>query len=161
MQDRDFSIQIGDFLTKKSNSDTILFSDKFSTMLPQLSNWISCSIHINSGDEKTVLLTFSDVTRKETRDCDVCWAETELSWYINEILIKWYKDYDETRLKEDEISFSSRNEKVDVENILYELITSKEPVRHTCTKCGQNDDSDFSNNSQISEENSIKRTFNK
>gem|GEM_PF-5564754 len=71
-KDTNFTIKIHDFLSKKTLSDTVIFTNKFSTLLPQLKSGLSCEILIQAGDDKTFMMTIKDLTYITDSTCDIC-----------------------------------------------------------------------------------------
>lgn len=135
MKDSNFSIKIHDFLSKTTLEDTIYFSNKFSTNLPQLQDWISCEIFIQAWDDKTLFMTISNISISQKVECDVC-AETYTSQtLIEELYLKFYADTDEELLKENEINFSSKSWYIDLHDILVHEIMLAQNVKNSCKTC--------------------------
>ncbi len=156
MKDSNFSIKIHDFLSKKTLSDTVVFTNKFSTLLPQLKNGLSCEILIQAGDEKTFMMTIKNLRYSTTSMCDFCWEECEIDNIHDEIFLKFFGDCDEELLRENEIGFSLSDGDIDIQELLSQEIFLESDIQTLCTSCSKNAE----NKSPETEEgNSIKRVY--
>ncbi len=138
MKDSNFSIKIHDFLSKTSLEDTVYFSNKFSTNLPQLQDWISCEIFIQAGDDKTLFMTITNISVSQENACDVCSKTYSATTDIDELYLKFYADTDEELLKENEINFSSKAWYIDLHDILVHEILLAQDVKNSCKTCQKN-----------------------
>jgi hypothetical protein len=77
MKDTNFTIKIHDFLSKKTLSDVVVFSNKFSTSLPQVPDGIYCEVHIQAGDEKSFFVTIKHLEYHTKNTCDICNTSVE------------------------------------------------------------------------------------
>ena len=137
MKDSNFSIKIHDFLSKTTLEDTVYFSNKFSTNLPQLQDWLSCTIFIQSGDDKTLFMTITDIVSSQQKECDVCGESVVSSTIIDELYLKFYADTDEELLRENEINFSSKAWYIDLEDILVHEIILAQDLKNSCITCSK------------------------
>lgn len=138
MKDTNFVIKVADFLAEKIYEDTIYFSDKFSTSLPHLIKWISCSIFIQWGGDKTILLTITNIVYSQKHSCDICLEDYTQESKLQDLYIKCYADYDEWLLAEDEIVFDSKHGQIDLEKIFVQEIILQQEIQKVCTKCKNN-----------------------
>lgn len=134
-QDRNFIIRINDFLKSTTISDDLTFKQKFSTKLPHITWWISSNIHLQRGDDETAFVTLTKTSYTWEYQCDRCWEKKEITRSLRDINLWCYADYPLHQLKEDEISFSSRDWRLDLEQTFIEEITLDEPIKQLCTNC--------------------------
>lgn len=156
MKDTNFSIKVNDFLAWNAFADSIEFSDKFSTSLPQLHTWVACTISIKNGDDKTVFLDIYNTSYELQNHCDVCGQGYIQTKNIEHLFLKCYADYDENLLEEDELSFDSKYATIDLEDVLVQEIQLRDEIKKMCKTCEE------SSNSQVletPEQNNIKRVY--
>lgn len=152
MNDSNFTIKIHDFLSKKTLSDVVVFSNKFSTSLPQVPEWISCNVLIQAWDEKSFFITVQDLQYTIQTSCDVCEDKVTREKKPNDIFLKFFADCDEELLKENEYSFTWWEWYVDIEQILIQEIVLDQDISHMCKACSKDLES---KNDEIVHENSI------
>lgn len=139
MKDYVFKINIGDILQKSSRNDTILFSEKFSTFLPQLIDpGISCTIHIQWMDRHSLLLVISNPQASVSYACDKCLKEfTHILSFPKKEVTCLFEEW--SWEKEDDILYIHQKEKViDIEHYLVESFLLEEEVIHLCENCEKN-----------------------
>ena len=156
MQDTDFSLKVTDFIAGKSFEDSVKFSNKFSTSLPQLNNGVSCDIDIQWWWDKTILLTIRNLAYSQEHTCDVCTERFEETKTPEDFFIKCYADYNQWLLKEDEIIFDSKHWVIDLEDLFVQEILLDGSIKNVCKNCQQNEPQRIDGNIKG---NDIKRTF--
>lgn len=134
-KDNNFIIRVQDFLAGKTLQDTIEFKDKYTTKIQVLDTGINCIIHIQAWDDTTVLLDITDISYSLCLTCDICGEKYTSSQHIERIFLKCYTDYDSPQLDADEISFSSKHGRIDLENIFVQEISLQQNIQQKCSTC--------------------------
>lgn len=135
MKDSNFTIKIHDFLSMKTLEDTVVFSNKFSTSLPHIPDWVSCEIFIQAWDDKTFMLTIKHLYYFITPLCDVCASQIKKEVTHEDVFYKFFWNCDEELLKDNEISFPSWEWYIDLEPLLIQEIALKEQIKNVCKDC--------------------------
>jgi len=136
MKDHSFSIKISDLLNNPWTKDTVSFTDKFSTSLPQLvDKGITATINLMWLSSEEIDLEFLDVLATFQTSCDSCWQQCRHTVKIKETYAKWA--FSEDLQREDIIMITERTKSMDVENFLVETITLASPVVISCKECSK------------------------
>ncbi len=135
MQDHNFKVKIADLLKDSSHTDTIQFTDKFSTLLPQTQEGIQALISFHGGDNKTIFFLIEEASVLFTASCDRCGKEVKKELYIEDVDGKGYVDL----ISEDDdwatISINSKDGMMDIEDFLIQSLLLTDDISTVCEDC--------------------------
>lgn len=142
IQDHNFKVKIADLLKDSSHTDTIQFTDKFSTLLPQTQEGIKALISFHGGDDKTIFFLIEEASVKFTALCDRCGKEVKKELSIEDIDGKWYIDL----LPEDDdgstIWIDSKDGIMDLEDFLVHSLLLTDDISTLCEDCQKKADNE-------------------
>lgn len=129
-----YTIKVWDILHNLWVKDTLIFSNKFSTYIPQLvAPWMSFKATLQSLSDEQLLIYLQDISVPVETHCDHCWKGFQRIYSFDRIETKavlWTIDSDEY-----EIEIDNKNKTIDIEKWLWEYITVSLPVVKMCNNC--------------------------
>lgn len=140
MRNYNFKIPVADVLKESSTHDTIQFTEKFSTLLPQLIDpGISATIEIQGMDKSSLLITINKARASCLSDCDVCGKAQKynIEFQNKEIKCFFEKESPESVHDDDIVYIDPSHKVVDLEQFLVESFLLSDEVVHVCTNCEQ------------------------
>lgn len=139
MKDYKFSIKVSDLLKHSWTRDTIQLHNKFSTILPQVTDeWISANVELLWLDEKTLLLTILKANATIINTCDRCWKEYKETLSINNIEVKCFLEEERpyTYSTDDDILLiTKKDETINLEEVIVESLVLQRTVKSLCSEC--------------------------
>lgn len=139
MKDYKFSIKVSDLLQHSWHRDTIHLHNKFSTILPQISEeWINADLELIWLDEKTLLLTLIKANTSTINTCDRCGKEFNEQLEVSNLEIKCFLEEDRPHtyaVDDDILLINKKDETIDVENVIVEALVLQKSVKSLCSEC--------------------------
>lgn len=149
MKNYNFKIPVADILKESSIKDTILFTEKFSTLLPQLIDpGISIEMEIQWMDKTSLLITIKKGLAPCAYPCDRCWTTTTKDISLEEKQVKcFFEDTKNHTIEDDDIIYIDKNKKiVDLEIFLTQSFLLTDDLVHLCKNCAKEKTDDDSEN---------------
>lgn len=135
MQDHNFKVKIADLLKDSSYTDTIQFTNKFSTLLPQSQQGINATITFHGGDDKTIFFCIEDADVSFATSCDRCGKDVDKKLFIEEVEGKWYVDLISDDDDGSTISINSKDGLIDIEDFLIHSLILTDDISTLCEDC--------------------------
>ncbi len=149
-KDYSFTIKVWDILHNLWTKDTIVFSNKFSTLLPQVKeNWLSCKIQLQALSDEQLLVSIPKIIVPMSIDCDFCGKGFEKVYYIKRLTTKAVKSSLLDLEKGYEIHIDDKNRTIDIEKRLVESIFIELPVNNLCESCLKKSNEESSEDTNI------------
>lgn len=138
MANKSYTLKVSDILHNTWVKDTIKFTNKFSTLLPQIIDpWMSCNLTLISLSSNQLMIEVSDIKVPLELDCDYCWEQFTKTVTLDPLTTK--ASIEEIENEEFEIVIDEKTLQLNVEKRLLESIILALPVAKICEKCEQKD----------------------
>ena len=143
MKDKSFIIKIGDLLKEAGRKDEMAISHKWSESIPGLTKeWVSADVFLQSLSSDSVFIDIENIACDIENICDTCEADFVRSVFIEEYSGKYVLGEANIKLEqehsEEEIfAITSRDESIDIEEMLVQAVRLNEPIVYHCASCAQ------------------------
>lgn len=143
MKDKAFIIKVGDLLQEAGRSDEISVNNKWSDNVPGLTEeGIAVDIALQSLSNDSVFVNLENISCEINGVCDTCEAEFVRPVFIEDYSGKYVLWEENIKLEqehsEEEIfPINSRDETIDVEEMIVQAIRLNEPIVQHCAICAQ------------------------
>ncbi len=129
-----YIIKVSDILHNLWVKDTLKFSNKFSTFLPQIQDpWMSFTVLLIWLSDDQLIVEITDINAPLKQTCDYC-GKDYIYTFTNKIIqtkaYLWEKDDDQFELEIDK-----KNKTINLEKWLCDNIQIEIPVVNMCKKC--------------------------
>lgn len=140
MKDKNFKIKIWDLLHNIGSSDDVHFEKKFLDDLTWLDEeGISGDINLQSLNNEALYCTLLNVSCKIVEDCDTCaktyTREVKVPDYTAKFVLWDISSYTSDKSDEEVFQIDSKDEFIDLEEMVKQAIVLKEPIVKHCKKC--------------------------
>ena len=162
MKDYWFKIKVSDLLRNTWQKDSIVFENKFSSNIENLTKeWMKWEVYLQSLDENTVFVEIKDLEMTLDEACEICLKDFERKVEISEISTKFiFPDKmlnPEEKVHDEEFEINPKDETIDLEEFIVQLVISERPVVLRCAECEEIEGNDEENeDTNSSSWNSIK-----
>jgi hypothetical protein len=140
MKDYNFNYKVSDILRHPETPETIQFSNKFSTLIPQCSDeGISGTIFIQGLNEEQLIIDIKELCCILDSSCDRCWKDLSVelwaSWlsYSADFPRKKKKRWEE--VVEPDIYIDEKNLAIDLEQIITTDLLLSQSLVNLCLEC--------------------------
>lgn len=141
-----FNMKVSDLLKNPGQTDTIIFENIHTDLLPKLTeDWVSGIIHLQSINDSTIWLTLENVHCSLWDTCDRCLEEYQRPVVCEEYRAKFEIPNDEYKNEEEEENFdvnkeeifplNPKSESIDIEDMIVQAVVLQEPFIKKCESC--------------------------
>ena len=135
MKDYNFKVKIADLLQDSTHTDTVQFTDKFSTLLPSSQEGLHATIRFHGADDRTIFFEVENASVAYTVPCDKCGKEVRKSLKIKDIDGKGYINMTEDEDDGTTISINSKDGIIDMEDFLVHSLILTDDISTLCEDC--------------------------
>lgn len=143
MKDKSFIIKIGDLLKETGRSDQITLQQKWTGLIPGLTEkGISWIVSLQSLSKDSVYVDIEDIACSIDSICDTC--ETP---FVREVAIDHYwakfilgeenQKLEQEHSEEEVFPINPRDEGIDIEDMIVQAIRLDEPIVNHCAICAK------------------------
>lgn len=144
-----FTIKVSDILLHSWSSDTVVFTNIFSSKIPWLTEeWITGKILIENLNKSEILITIDEIYIHVNTTCDRCWKDFVEKRTLSNISIQ-AKVLEEPLLSEDILVIDPKDLTVDIEDFLRDQFLLHQQLKTLCTTCEQIPVEEFDDNEDI------------
>ncbi len=135
-------MKIWDLLHSIGSSDDIHFENKFLDDLPGLEETgIAGDVNLQALNDQAIYCTLQDVSCKITETCDDCTEiytrEATVPEYCAKFVLWDTKDYTSAKSDEEVFKIDSKDEFIDLSEMVKQAIVLQEPISKLCGECSK------------------------
>lgn len=140
MEQYNFKIKIADLLLNPWQEDTISFENKITKNIENLQKeWISWKVYLQSITNNSLFVELRDIKAYIKDICDICWKEFNREANVKSFSSKFvtpeiHHDITE-KIHDDEFFINTKDETIDIEEIITQSIILEEPIIKKCNEC--------------------------
>lgn len=132
-----FTIKVSDILLHSWSSDTVVFTNTFSSKIPWLTEeWITGKVFFENLNKSEILITIDQIYMYVNTTCDRCWIDFVEKRTLNNVSIQ-AKVLEEPLLTEDILVIDPKDLTVDIEDFLKDQFLLHQQLKTLCTTCEQ------------------------
>lgn len=140
MKDYNFNYKVSDILRHPEHPETIQFSNKFSTLIPQCSDQgISGSLIIQWLNEEQLQIEIEELSCNLDTSCDRCWKELTIKLWASGL--SYSADFPRKKKKrgeeiiEPDIYIDEKNLAIDLEQVITTDLLLSQSLVNLCQDC--------------------------
>ena len=143
MKDKSFIIKIGDLLKETGRTDELVFEDKQTELIPDLSaKGISGKVLLQSLTKDSVYADLEDITCAIDCTCDTCGSDFVRDVHIHQYWAKFVLGEEKQKMEQDNseeeiFSINPRDEGIDIEDMIIQAIRLDDPIVNHCPLCAK------------------------